>query len=188
MSYNEIFNRPYFAVPPEAPQVQLLLQRIPQAGAAGWYANGADGTVYFSIAIYFGSLIMHPEDASEREREVRRLLGFAPDSTLRLDYACSRKTTCLLRAGEPGTDPAPFSAFSPEGLAAAESLIGDFLSLDLRTILLDRRVQDTETDDLFRDEEVIYEGFLGDEGLPLTLQRLGDSPFAINNTIMATIL
>lgn len=49
-------------------------------------------------------------------------------------------------------------------------------------------MQDSEACFLFPDEEVIYEGFLGDEGLPLRLQRLADSPFAFDNTILATIL
>ena len=49
-------------------------------------------------------------------------------------------------------------------------------------------MQDSEASFLFPDEEVIYEGFLGDEGLPLRLQRLADSPFAFDNTILATIL
>lgn len=188
MSYNEIFNRPYFAVPPEAPQVQLLLDRVPRPGASGWHCDGPNNTVRFSIAIYFGSLIMHPDNASGREIELRRLFGFPVASTVRLDFACSHDALWLLRIGEPHSDPVAAIDLAPDAVQAAERFIADFLHLDLRTVLLERRMQDTEIDNLFRGEEVIYEGFLGNEGLPLDLARLDDSPFAVNGTIMATIL
>lgn len=188
MSYTKIFNRPYFAVPPEAPQVQLLLDRLPQVGASAWYADEADGTTLFSIAVYFGSLILHPDDATPREDALRTALGFDPGTTLRLDFACTAEATYLLRAGIPGHAPAPFTAFATDALAAAETAVAAFLDTSLRTILLHRSLQDSEARFLFPDEEVIYEGFLGDEGLPLSLQRLADSSFAFNNTILATIL
>lgn len=188
MSYTKIFNRPYFAVPPEAPQVQLLLDRLPQVGAPAWYGDGADGATLFSIAVYFGSLILHPDGASPREDALRGGLGFNPGTILRLDFACTAEATYLLRAGIPGHAPEPFTAFATDALAAAEAGIATFLDTSLRTVLLHRSVQDSEASFLFPDEEVIYEGFLGDEGLPLRLQRLADSPFAFDNTILATIL
>ena len=37
MSYNDIFNRPYFVVPPECAQVQLLFDRVGnRVSAAAW--------------------------------------------------------------------------------------------------------------------------------------------------------
>lgn len=188
MAYNVIFNRPYFVVPPDAPQVQLLLDRIPLAEAPGWYSDQPDGTRYFSIAVYFGTLIMHPEAAAPREVALREALGFPADSTLRLDYACSCNALYLLRAGEPGSEPRPFCDLPDRGRTEAEAFVDDFLSLDLRSILLGRRVQDIETDFFFAGEDLVYVGFLGDHGMPLKLERTnGDERFAANSTILATI-
>lgn len=187
MAYNVIFNRPYFVVPPDAPQVQLLLDRIPLAEAPGWYSDQLDGTRYFSIAVYFGTLIVHPDGATPREVALREALGFPPTCTLRLDYACSRNALYLLRAGEPGTEPRPFRDFTADGCASAEAFIDDFLSTDLRSILLGRRVQDIETDFFFAEENCVYVGFLGDCGMPLQLERTDDPRFAVGNAILAAI-
>ena len=190
MSYNDIFNRPYFVVPPECPQVQLLLDRVGNhLGARGWKAeDGAAGTVRFSLAVYFGTLIMHPEHPSADEKAVRCALGFPEDCTLRIDYACSAEGLYLLRAGEPGGEPVPFSVLAAEGVEAAEELIGAFLDQSFRSVLLGRRMEDIDADYLFAGEELFYEGFLGEKGLPLT-RPASPSPtaFAINDTMLATI-
>lgn len=198
MSYTNIFNRPYFAVPPESPQMQLLLDRTGgTAGANGWVlehgdgktaTDGEDDGARFSIAIYFGTLMMRADGASEREQAVRRGLGFPPEATVRIDYACSHDAVWLLRAGKPGGEPEPFSAFDPEALAAAEAFIADFLSIDLRTVLLARCTEDPDEDMLFAGEQLIYEGFLGNGGMPVALRSLGEGlPYAIDATMLVTL-
>ena len=87
MSYNDIFNRPYFVVPPECAQVQLLFDRVGnRVSAAAWTGEDpSTGELSFSLAVYFGTLVLHPDNPSVTEMAVRRALGFPADSTLRLD-------------------------------------------------------------------------------------------------------
>lgn len=190
MSYNDIFNRPYFVVPPECAQVQLLFDRVGnRVSAAAWTGEDpSTGELSFSVAVYFGTLVLHPDNPSVTEMAVRRALGFPADSTLRLDYACTADELYLLRAGQPGGDPFPFGAFAPEALAEAEGLIGAFLALDFRSILLGRRIEDIDVDYLFAGEDLFYEGFLGNDGLPLKREKLADGGACIiNDTMFVTI-
>lgn len=190
MSYNDIFNRPYFVVPPDCPQVQLLFDRAGNhVAASGWQAKDEEaGAVRFSLAVYFGTLVMHPEQAGDDEGRLRAALGFPEDCLLRLDYACTADALYLLRAGQPGSEPATFADLGEDAVAAGERFIGAFLALDFRSVLLGRRIEDMDVDYLFAGEEMFYEGFLGEEGVPLT-RPASPSPqaFAISDTMLVTI-
>lgn len=168
MCYREVFNWPHFIVPPTAPQVSLYLERSNgHMDAPGWQYTEPDGSLRLSIAVYFGSVMLHPPASTDSEAEVRSLLSAAPASTVRLDYACTAHETLLLRAGEPGSVPQPFSALHPTAVAAAESHIAALLARDFRTMLLSRSIQPADETLLFAGEDEFYEGFLGDGGLPL---------------------
>lgn len=168
MSYCEVFNWPYFVVPPDAPQVELYFERTGgRMDAPGWQYTAPDGSSRCSIAVYFGTLALHPGNATEREQHLRTMLELPPESTVRLDYACTADQTLLLRAGEPGHTPWPFSALTADALSEAEALITFFLAHDFRAVLLNRRVQAPDESLLFADETDFYEGYLGEEGLPL---------------------
>ena len=68
------------------------------------------------------------------------------------------------------------------------SLIGAFLALDFRSILLGRRIEDIDVDYLFAGEDLFYEGFLGNDGLPLKREKLADGDACIiNDTMFVTI-
>ncbi len=70
------------------------------------------------------------------------------------------------------TSPSPILSWQR---APSESLIADFLARDFRTILLCRCSQQADGDILFEGEAEFYEGFLGEDGLPLPV---GDSDSA----------
>ena len=88
---------------------------------------------------------------------------------MRLDYACTSEHTLLLRFGIPGQAPRPCAAATDGALAEAEGFIDDFLARDFRSILLGRSTEPVGEDLLFAGETEFYEGFLGREGLPLTV-------------------
>ena len=193
MGYSNIFNRPYFVVPPDYPPVQLLFDRMGNAlTVSGWHAEDTEaGFIRFSPAVYFGTLIVHPEEASDDEKCLHRVLGFPEEVLLRLDYACTRDALYVLRVGEPDHAPATFAALSEAGLAAADEFAAAFLALDFRSILLGRLIEDVDTEYLFAGEDIFYEGFLGEKGLPLTCpaQLVPGAPraFPLSDTLIVTI-
>lgn len=189
MSHSDVFNWPPFAVPPDAPQLALYLERTGGSlDAAGWACAGADGTDYLSAAVYFGALALRPSGATERERHLREVLVLPPDVTVRLDYACTAERTLLLRFGIPGQAPCPFAAAADEALAKAEGFIDDFLARDFRSILLCRSTEPVGEDLLFAGETEFYEGFLGREGLPLAVtDRNGDGSCVLEGSLRALI-
>lgn len=179
MSCNEVFNWPHFSVPPEAPQVDLCLQRLDGClDAPGWRYRDQQDEVRFSIAVYFGTLILYPSDPAQCGCRMRQFLALPQDRPLRLDYACTADRTLLLRAGAPGTKALPFSKFEDATLKEAEECIGAFLAQDFRAILLNRCCQTIDDDLLFEGETEFYEGFLGIDGLPLAVVENDGEPAA----------
>ncbi|WP_304853974.1 hypothetical protein [Adlercreutzia caecimuris] len=176
MSHTDIFNWPPFAVPATAPQVSLYFDRTGGLiDTSGWQCTDRQGRRYVSAAVYFGALALHGGTVSERERHMRQGLGLPQSGTIRLDYACTADEVLLLRAGIPGHLPQPYTVLAAGAVAEAESLIADFLARDFRTILLCRCSQQADGDILFEGEAEFYEGFLGEDGLPLPV---GDSDSA----------
>ncbi len=171
MSHTDIFNWPPFAVPATAPQVSLYFDRTGGLiDASGWECADDHGQRYISAAVYFGALALHGGTISERERHLREGLGLPSAGTIRLDYACTADEVLLLRAGIPGHLPRSYAALTAGTLAEAESFIADFLARDFRTILLCRCSQQADDDLLFEGEMEFYEGFLGEDGLPLKVE------------------
>lgn len=199
MSYNELLNRPYFCVPADCPQVRLLMARTKGSVASwGWDFVDAKGRRYCSPGIYFGSLVMWPVEGEpgggcdERDEargagcgDVAHLLGFDECAVVRLDYACFNDDPLLLRAGHVGELPLPYACFDATAISAAEAYIADFLAQPYGDVLMNRRLRDADETLLFAGESEFYEGFLGDEGLPLMASEPDeDGVYTLGDTLV----
>lgn len=169
---------PYFTVPPASEQARLFEERITgMVGAPAFHLAGARMGQRRSMqrrnaAVYFGSLLVYEGEESRCFDEedfaqcVLADLGYAFAGPVRIDYACTEERTYFLRAGRPCHVPTAYSAYGPETLRFVERYIDAFLATDCRGMLLGRAIMHAGKDVLFEGEHRLYEGFLGQGGLP----------------------
>ena len=182
---NELRLHPHFIVPPQCEQARLFMERTENEGEAflrTFKLVTDEGAQYISPAVYFGSLLVYEKgeavsfDEGDLGRRVAADLGFAYAPVLRIDYACTDERAYFLRAGEPKGKPNAYSVYGPETNEFVEDYIEEYLLFTtLWSALMERGTLAFDDNLLFEGEERYYEGYLGDEGLPLEVKKSTDS-------------
>ena len=173
MPYCDIFNKPYFIVPPDDPRVGLLFEQVNCLMSTGGFSYKAkDGRAFISPGIYFGTIVIYGNDAKvgaelEARNAVIEACGGGDDDVVRIDFAWLNGGAVVLRAGAPGGRPVPFSEFSKEALAFLCEYVSSFMERSYADVIMAREMVDAEEDVLFEGEDQFYEGFMGRDLMPL---------------------